>query len=74
MKGCFKQKYPLPEEVTAHIIDSMKNTEHSALYFGMLNTKIIPPYAKKLVSALLMNPGLNDYVLRMLKEESEKRD
>ena len=70
-----KQKYPLPEEVTAHIIESMDDEEYSALYFGMLSTKIIPNFAKEIVRALLMKPGLYDYAMTLLKEaESEKRD
>jgi len=70
-----KQKYPLPEDVTAHIIDSMDDTDYSALYFGMLSTKIIRSYEKEIVRALLMKPGLYDYAMQLLKEaESEKRD
>ena len=70
-----KQKYPLPEDVTANIIDSMDDEEYSALYFGMLHTKIIRSHEKEIVRALLMKPGLYDYALQLLKEDkSEKRD
>ena len=69
-----KEKYPLPEEVTAHIIDSMDDEEYSALYFGMLNTKIIRSHEKEIVRALLMKPGLYYYTMKLLKEEEDEHN
>ena len=58
----------LPVDVAESIIDRA-GEEDSTLYFGLIGTTVFDFWVSPIVNAVLMNPKLYDYVLKILKED-----
>ena len=58
----------LPVDVAERIIDRA-GEEDSTLYFGLIGTTVFDFWVSSIVNAVLMNPKLYDYVLKILKED-----
>lgn len=58
----------LPVDVAESIIDRA-GEEDSTLYFGLIGTTVFDFWVSPIVNAVLMNPKLYDYVMKILKED-----
>ena len=59
----------LPVDVAESIIDRA-GEEDSTLYFGLIGTNVFDFWVSPIVKAVLMDPKLNDYVLKLMKEDN----